>query len=219
MSVGMAWSAGMPSRRAVGLVALVLVVAVVVLAGCTPGGGSTPTGTSSVTTPSTSSVFPTATPAGTTNTVTGSRTAQPYPSDVPVTARQHTDAGAEAFVRHWFGVLNKAWTGPTAGLLTAISVPSCKSCAQYEGATVDLVSARQRFVGDPAVLGTVSILDLTAEGATVLTQLNQESRTVLDSTGAVVRTQMAKQLSLQLRLAWESDHWLMAETFVVRSAT
>ena len=215
VSVGLPWLACMPSRRAVGLVASVLVGAVVVLGGCTPGGGSTPVGTSSGTTSATSIASQTTTPAGTTGTATGSWTAQPYPSDVPEAARQHTDAGAEAFVRHYWASLNTAWTQPRAGLLAALCLPTSKACAALEETATKLVTDRQRYVGEPLTVSSVTAL-ATRDGLTpVDVQGRQERRDVIDAQGRVVLTDQQKAVHFVVELLWGDSHWIVSEMKVV----
>ena len=211
MSVGLAC---MPSRRAWGAVASVLVGAVVVLGGCTPGGGSTPVGTSGGTTSATSSGALTTSPSGTSSTATGSWTALPYPSDVPEAARPHTDAGAEAFVRHWVDVQSSAWTRPEAGLLPLLCLPTSKSCANTEATAAELVANRRHYSGTPVSITSAVIFGPREGALSVLVLSVQEERSIIDDKGNVVEKVPRSSGTLDFRLVWQGERWWVSGIYV-----
>ncbi len=93
-------------------------LALVVVTGCDASGD--PEGTAS---PSVSSASPSASPSP-----SPTPSASPSGPEVPAAAREHTDAGAEAFVKFFFEQFNEAWTEPQSGLIEGLSDPECKFC-------------------------------------------------------------------------------------------
>ena len=95
--------------------------AAVALGGCeadgTPGGTAAPstsaTATGASLSPSTGSASPSASAS----------------VGIPPAAREKSEAGAEDFTRFFVAQSAVAWTTPDPALITALSDPSCESCA------------------------------------------------------------------------------------------
>lgn len=124
------------------------------LAGCS-GAAGTSQGTTTAThelppaTPGTSAASPTSPPAATTST-TSPTTAAPTATStaapaIPAAARAHTPEGAEAFTRYFIDQVNVAWTTPKTGLISALSLPTCKSCASLEAEAKSLQEQGARY--------------------------------------------------------------------------
>jgi hypothetical protein len=174
-----------------------LLLGSVLLAGC--GGDAKPDASSS----STSAPSPT-----TTAPPTASPTTDP---NIPVAARAHTPAGAEAFVRYFYSQVNTAWTKPNAGLISALSSPGCKSCAALEATAAGLVEKHQHYDGAPVTIVTVAGLGESSPGRPeVLVVFIQEHRSVIDETGQVVLTDKRKQGKSVATLGWSGHGWLVA---------
>ena len=113
----------MSPRRVLGtVVAAVLAGGVVACSGSGPAGPSPSPVTVSVTSrPTTSATVPLPTASG-------------APPTVPVTAQAHTAAGAEAFVRFYFDVVNRrATVTPKLDCLGALSDAGCHGMQEVGG--------------------------------------------------------------------------------------
>ena len=162
-----------------------------------PGVSSSSTSTSSPTTTAPPTTSPTTDP------------------NIPVAARAHTPAGAEAFVRYFYSQLNVAWSKPQAGLISVLSAPTCKSCAALETTATDLVKNGQHYDGPPVtVLSVDSIGDASPGHPEVLVRFTQERRNVVDRSGNVVLTDQRKQGKFVATLGWSSRGW---SVFTVKS--
>lgn len=124
------------------------------LAGCS-GAAGTSQGSATAThelppaTPGTSAASPTATSSASTSissptTAATTVTSAAAPA-IPAAARAHTPEGAEAFARYFIDQVNVAWTTPKTGLISALSLPTCKSCANLERGARDLETAKARY--------------------------------------------------------------------------
>ena len=166
------------------------------LAGCSgdakPGASSSSTSTSSPTT--------TAVP-----TSTASPTTDP---NIPVAARAHTPAGAEAFVRYFFERLDVAWTAPRAGILSPLCLPSAIACAAFEKTATRLADEGHRYDGNPVTITFIGALDsTTANKIDVLANVVQESRREIDGAGKVLVTDKRKNLRFDFALSYSDGVW------------
>ncbi|TXJ07027.1 MAG: hypothetical protein E6Q27_02515 [Aeromicrobium sp.] len=66
---------------------------------------------------------------------------------MPDSAREFTEEGAEAFVRHYIETLNNSqWEGETQAILE-LSAPTCTNCHNMAGAIQDIKNAGGTFEG------------------------------------------------------------------------
>ncbi len=210
------------SRARSGWVALAAIGLVLVMAGCTSGGASeAPTGTGGSTTVVTGAVPTTATvpvaatvpvtSSGTDPTASPTGTAMPLPTDLPAAAREHSAAGAEAFVRFFYRQMNRAWTQPAAGLIPPLCLSSSKSCAGIERVASQLVRDRQHYDGDPLTISLVVPLGAGSPPTIAVdVQGRQEKRDVIDDQGKVVLTDLRKPAHFEVELVWLDDGWRVA---------
>lgn len=172
------------------------------LAAC--GGDATPGASSSST--STSSPTTTAPP-------TASPTTDP---NIPVAARAHTPAGAEAFVRYFFEQVNLAWSTPKPGALPQLCTANSKSCASFEATAVQLDAAGNHYDGLPVTTLSVAALDAPAGRQSVLYKGRQEKRNVVDAAGHVISTDQEKLVSFEAALEWTPAGW---RVFTIKGTT
>jgi len=196
-------------------VALAAIGLVLVVAGCTSGGASgPPTGIGGSTSAVTSAVPTTATSvtsSGTDPTALPTGTAMPLPADLPAAAREHSAAGAEAFVRFFYRQMNRAWTQPAAGLIPPLCLSSSKSCAAIERTAQQLVRDQHRYVGEPLTIFLVVPLGAGSPSSIAVdVQGRQERRDVVNAQGAVVLTDQQKPAHSEVQLVWLSDGWRIA---------
>jgi len=174
------------------------------LSGC--GGDAKPGATPS----STSAASPTTSSPATSSPATSSPATDP---NIPAAARAHTPAGAEAFVRYFYSQLNIAWSTPKSGLIAALSLPTCKTCAALEGSAVDLASKHQHYAGEVFAVGTVGAIG----DSEVLVTGEQPAGAVIDINGSVVRSKAkAEKAKFIVTLAWSSGGWRVREMKVLQ---
>jgi len=178
------------------------VAASLLLAACggdaKPGASSSSTSTSSPTTTAPPTVSPTTDP------------------NIPVAARAHTPAGAEAFVRYFHHQLNVAWGQPRAGLLAPLSLPSCKTCSALEGNAAENVSAHQHVIGDTVRIDSAQPGDVEANGdQTVVFTGAQLKTSVVDSNGNKVRDIPTAKIRSVATTRWTASGWRMSEIKVL----
>ena len=181
-------------RRALGAAAVA--ACLVGVGGCSSGeADSAPSPTSSSSTPSET---PSASPSPTAVAPT-----------MPPEAAERTAAGAEAFVRHWFEVLEYAYATGDASELRQYSAENCASCnrfleriegeyargGSFEGVAVDVVSAAAPPPDDLGALVSAQIM---------------ESRAIArDGSGAVVSDTPARgPTGIVFAVEWRDGRWL-----------
>ena len=165
-----------------------------------PGASSSSTSTSSPTT----SAPPT----------TASPTTDP---NIPVAARAHTPAGAEAFVRYFYSQLNIAWTAPRAGILSPLCLPSAIACAANEKTATRLVNEGHRYDGNPVTVKVTAALDSTSTNRLdVLANVVQERRSEIDAAGKTYVTDELKDLRLDFELLYTGQAWSVASTKIMK---
>ncbi|MFV0463147.1 MAG: DUF6318 family protein [Nostocoides sp.] len=178
-----------------------VIVAVMVLSGC---GGDDQVGPTTGTGTVSRSAASASTPTSTTPP-------SPTPGQVPAAARQHTNAGAEAFVRYYLDELSRAWMTPQTGLLPPLSLSTCKSCRANEEAAAEFVADREHV--DRAVFAAKSVrYREQGDGQTaVVAAGTQTGLQTLDTSGRVVTSRTAKPLTLVFHLEWAGEGWKVEE--------
>jgi len=197
---------GKAVRRTWAVLLAVPLAASILLAGC-GGDSKTDASRSSI-----ASSSPTTTAAPSTTSGSPTSIASPVTDpNIPAAARAYTPVGAEAFVRYFYSQLNVAWTKPSSGLLSALSSPSCKSCAGLEATATDLVKKGQHYDGSPVTIVSVNHLGEGIPGhPEILVRFTQENRNVIDEAGHVVLTDQRKQGKFVATLGWSSRGWSVA---------
>lgn len=158
-------------------------------------------------TPTTAPATPTTTPATPSSPATTTAAAPA----IPAAARAHTPEGAEAFTRYFIDQVNVAWTTPRTGLISALSLPTCKSCAGLEDGARDLLDQESRYTTPVVALEDV-LATSDPKGQTVV------KATVVETPSTVARRQQtspAKGQKVTTRrgfvLASVGDAWRVSE--------
>lgn len=188
------------------MMALPIALAVGFVSGCSgprtaahPG----PPSAARTTAPTTTSPPPTPPDTGSASPTPGSAVAS-----VPVAARQHSEAGAEAFVRFYIEQLNVAWTTPRAGLLRALSDPGCKSCAAFEATASRLAAAGQHYAVSPVTVASVTAYGGAPAQEQLLRTIGAQNRAdVVDHAGRTVSTDPLEPMKWDVLLGWEGATW------------
>ena len=185
-----------------------LLAASILLAGC--GGDTKPDGSSS----STTSSSPTTTTSSPTTSSSPSPTTSGPTADpnIPAAARANTPAGAEAFVRYFYGQLNLAWSKPQAGLISGLSATTCKTCANFEAEAVKSVTKNERVIGQSVVLDTVDTSDATNPAKMTVLAIGFQPKTiVVDALGKTVQKLQRESVRTLVTVQWEGVRWRLGE--------
>jgi hypothetical protein len=195
------WSQLMTVGGTVKKAPVAILAASLLLAAC--GGGAKPDASSTSTSPSTYTSAPTVSVSST--------TAPAIDPNIPAAARAHTPAGAEAFVRYFYSQVNAAWTAPSSGLISTLSSPGCKSCAELEATAHDLTQKKQHYDGPPVTIVSVGALAEASPGQLqILVTFVQEHRNVVDASGHVALTDQRKSGKFVATLGWSNQGWSVA---------
>lgn len=158
----------------------------------------------SATTPPTSAT-PTTAPAAPSSPATT--------TPIPAAARAHTPEGAEAFTRYFIDQVNVAWTTPRTGLISALSLTTCKSCAGLERTAARLKSQQHRFAALPIMVHSVAYEGDTDKGfAVVRIAGSQQTSNVVSKDGRVVSSQSQEPLQVKQVLLQEAPTGWRVET-------
>ncbi len=149
--------------------------------------------------------------SATSGSPTPTSTARPTPTPtVPAAARAHTKAGAVAFVRYYFSLVNLAWTRPDAGLLPPHSEDGCLSCKSFQATAQKLVESDSRYSSDPVTVKTISATQRSPGNQQYLRmQLHQHKVSVVNAAGAVVSTDQEKTGYFTVVTEWAGGRWLI----------
>jgi len=130
---------------------------------------------------------------------------------MPPEARELTAAGAEAFVRYWFHLVNYGYTTGDTSLLRGLSAESCQTCASTVETIEDQYASGGSFRGGQIDLKVVvaSSPD-TSETSLVSISLDQDPLQRLNSSGDVMETSDGESgLSLGALVEGASGMWQM----------
>ena len=200
------------AKKASAALLAVPLAASMLLAGC--GGDTKPNASPSSTAGSSPT---TTTPAPTTTSGSPTSTARPKTDpNIPATARAHTPAGAAAFVRYFHDQLNVAWSQPRAGLLTPLSLPSCKTCRALEDNAAEMVATHRHMRGDTVRIDSVDPGDRVSNGdQTVVITGEQLKTSVVNSNGKRVRNIALSKIRSLATIRWTAAGWRVSEIKVL----
>lgn len=187
------------------------------LAGCS-GAAGTSQGSATAThelppaTPGTSAASPTGTSSASTSisspTTAATTATSAAASTIPAAARARTPEGAEAFTRYFIDQVNVAWTTPKTGLISALSLPTCKSCASLEDRVKKLTAANQRYSTPPWSASSVAYQGDTDDKRAVVEMSGmQRSAQVVGLDGRKVGEQPQEKSVRQFVLREAADGW------------
>lgn len=197
-------------RASSGVWVAALAAASIAVAGCSGGSSAgesstTPTSTSSSSSQSSTSSTTTSSAAPSSQSSNATYAGAP---GVPEAAKHKTDAGAIAFARFFTNELNRLGKTPRVGVLSKLSLPTCKSCAAHEETIRSVASDSQHFDGDQFVIkrgfvnpdGTVSVV------------VDVPRVSIVDKNNAVIETFDAGPSRARVhKLSWTSSGWRVAE--------
>lgn len=212
-------------RRTSAMGAAATMFAVLAAVGCS--GGSSGGGASSTASHASKSVASGGPVASRSSTVSKSptsksslTTATPKPSGtaagapgVPEPARQHTEAGAEAFVAHYLRVMNKAAETPTPKPLAPVSQPGCKTCKEWAEVFTTLIKDRTHYDGPVFEQPTIKrTLKIDANTYHLFFNLRQSAANIRHAEGGDI-TEHGERSSMKVvfELTWTKQGWRTVE--------
>jgi hypothetical protein len=184
-------------RRAIGA-AVTSAVCCLALGSCSSQAGTATPARDSTSSPRTASVSPD----------TSRRPTEPV---MPALAKQHSTAGAKAFIRHYIAVINYAFARTDPSPLLRISASDCASCKQLIA-----ISARLERNGGEQVGGewsATTIRSSARDGDNRYFIVDAQvahgfSRGKASGPKHVIKSH---RIEAQLQLVWHSSHWLLVD--------
>ena len=192
-------------------------LALLVVAGCSepdvvanPAPLATPTAGSLR--PTTPSASPTASSSST------ATTAPAGSSSIPAAAQAHTNAGAEAFVRFYFGSLNESWSLANSAPIRPLALTTCRTCANFVATAEALSKRKQHYAGPALEVGPmISLPESTSSQVVVQMALTQKSIKILDEVGSVVRSAPEARDLVEAVVSWtDVGIWRIAEISIAK---
>lgn len=215
-------------RNSRAMAATATLLAVLAAAGCSGGssGGGSSSTASHRTNPGTSSGEPappqtstsssaTATSPSSSATPSSSGTAAGAPG-VPDAARQHTEAGAVAFARHYWDTVNKTAVEPKVDVLEKLATDSCKTCRNFAETVRSNVQDGQKFSGPEG-----KILESEWRANAVWMKIEPMDVDLIDAdTGAVVKHYPKDPVYIWvIDLRWTAAGWRVNSMQVADSSS
>lgn len=198
-----------------GYAAALATLLVACLAGCA-GGDSTTPATGLPTSAGTPITLPTLTPSGAGTTTGASTGGFDVLANMPTAAKQHTNAGAQAFVRYYIEAFGQLLMNPARGELRKLADVKCKGCAEHERILAENVDARRLYstqifrtlnVGEPATNG--NLVDASAVTDLNLFSLVDTSTASVAVPGSTTSKPAIGKLLIRWRLSWHDGQWLV----------
>lgn len=128
---------------------------------------------------------------------------------MPAEAKAHTPAGAAAFARYYFEVMNYAWQKPAAGALLSMSLPSCKSCASIEAVAAEMVAEGYRFDRAPFEIASSDPGFTSDSGEQTVTVTGQQTAAREVSSSGTSTATAVKKVIRQVALRYDNG-WKVA---------
>jgi len=193
--------------------------ATLLLAGCSDsasGGAAPSTSSTSASTTATSSTTPAAPPTSSAHPPTASSTSTAVgDTNVPLAARAHTKAGAEAFVRNYVQLINDSGIKPVSRPLRNLSLAPCKTCSNFDASFSTLNRQSHRLSGPVfTVLGTKTKFNSDKQPE-VAVQLRQHAVSVLGEKGEVISFARGYKLAMEFDLQWSRDRWRVYKIYTL----
>lgn len=196
-------------RQALRLVAIGLIVtATAALIGCSPGADPTPT---------TGTKGPALLPESTTSTsmtTTPTTVASTTDPEIPPAAREESLAGAEAFVRHFFESMNRAYISSSSRTLRSLVAPECPACTAIIADIDDQAARGLHAAGDVAKVKSVVAVNPVPGMAKVEAHTDQLPVAILDASGRTTALNPATPSNLLFTLSWSSG-WVVTRLQVI----
>lgn len=138
---------------------------------------------------------------------------------MPPEARADTSAGAEAFARYYFSLINVSFGGADPHELVPHSDASCRSCANFVSGITQLQAQGLVIRPTPYVIENFNELpESTPKLRTFAATLTRRESTVLRQDGSVKRVDKVDQTLVEFGLSRQNTAWMMREISQIKGA-
>lgn len=152
---------------------------------------------------------------------TPSASAEPTPSTpaapplvkpvLPPKALENSPEGADAFVRHYFAVLDYAFDSGDAAAIAEVSEPECPPCRTARE-RIELATSRgETFEGAPHEINSVAVLDASSGVAEVRVGYVAYPGVRLAADQDILETADGGRLNVLMMAVHTGEAWLMAD--------
>lgn len=134
---------------------------------------------------------------------------------MPEEAKEHTEAGAEAFVRHYIAAFNAVGLAPDSAPLEELSSNDCQTCANFADSIDWLADNNYRANGPSLAFRSAQAVGL-GETVRVSATVDQLGGEIIDSSGDVIESTDAQgELIMVFTLSRVNDNsWRVDEIAV-----
>ena len=130
--------------------------------------------------------------------------------EMPAQANEPSAAGAEAWVQHWFDLLNYAKRTGDTEPLAAVSGQDCQVCrSTIESIDSDYAAGGQVQGGEAAVVSLLSPPPDARNLVAVGTTFTEAESTVTTSAGATETRSATPETTVDFVLVYEDDAWVL----------
>jgi hypothetical protein len=146
----------------------------------------------------------------------GSTTGFDVLANIPAAAKQHTNAGAQAFARYYIDAFSSLLMSPARGQLSRLFKAECQECLESEAIIVDNLEHARRYsgkfyatktVGEPEVNGTAGDAS-NAQEIRLISLVTSTGATVSAPASATTK-EGGRDVLIQWRLRWVDDQWFV----------
>ncbi|QQS01335.1 MAG: hypothetical protein IPK37_02360 [Austwickia sp.] len=147
----------------------------------------------------------------------GSTTGFDVLANIPAAAKQHTNAGAQAFARYYIEAVGRLLMDPAKGQLSKLYLPECQECLQVARHIDEGVDQRIRWQDLYYRVLDVTMPDLDSTSAGPEKHVALAARVTTNpvgvTSGSAPPTTRPKGADVLIKfgLAWNGDQWLVAD--------
>jgi Family of unknown function (DUF6318) len=130
---------------------------------------------------------------------------------MPALARQHSTAGAKAFIRHYIAVINYAFARPDPSPLREISASNCASCKALIAISARLARNSGKQVGGQWAATAIHSSAQDGKNQFFIVEARvARGRSKGNPSGPVHRIR-SHHIQAQFRVVWHSSRWLLVD--------
>ncbi|WP_425270167.1 DUF6318 family protein [Flexivirga meconopsidis] len=126
---------------------------------------------------------------------------------VPEPARQHTEAGARAFVEYYFQLVDDAYQRPTVKTLKSLSAPGCSLCNYYIKDIGSMAESARHYTSSQFSLIIRRTLKVDSNEIHVFLTMNGNKADMVDASGSILESSPSKSVKLVSRISWTPLGW------------
>lgn len=130
------------------------------------------------------------------------------PFVIPGGAQTHDQAGARAFLEHFYAAMHAAYTLPQGGVLASKGLPGCSTCSVMERQVGDLIKRGHRYQYESSTVSEVAIdPESTADQVLMSYVVTDTAGQELDEAGRIVKALPRQESPHTILLVWTAGAW------------